>query len=95
MLSCSDMSACGLSLDFLTKYLYSVLVWIFIMAFVIYSAHIIHYHMDPSQLVVLGQSYFMHPQLSGCTLLDLGHLAASNHYHSGRGTRCLEVCPDI
>ena len=30
------------------------------MALVIYNAHIIHFHMDHSQSVILGQRYFAH-----------------------------------
>ena len=34
--------------EYLTDVLYSAIVWIFIMALVIYDAYMIHFHMDPS-----------------------------------------------
>ena len=46
--------------DCLMNALNSVVIWIFTMDLVIYDVHIIHYHMDPLWLVVLGQNYFVH-----------------------------------
>ena len=69
----------------LTVALYLVVKWIFIMNLAIYDAQIIHYHMNPLQLVALDQSDFMHLALSGHLLLGPGHLALSNHYYSSGG----------
>ena len=76
--------------DCLTDDLYSVQM--FIMDPPFYDTHVIHYHMDPLQLVAPGQSYLT-LQLSGHSLLDPGHPTASNNYHSNKGTKCLEVFP--
>ena len=38
----------------------SAIVWIFIMALIIYDTHIVNLHMDPAWSVALCQSYFTH-----------------------------------
>ena len=82
------------ALDCLIDALYSAVVQIFIMALVIYSAHIIHF-MNPPMINCPGSHLLCTPWLSGNSWQDLGHLAASNHYHSGGGYNHMEVCPDI
>ena len=44
--------------DYLMGALFSVVAWIFIIAFVNNDNHFIHFHMDPSQSLAVGQSYF-------------------------------------
>ena len=46
--------------DYLRDVLYLVIVWIFIIALVIYDAHFIYIHMDHAWSVALGQSHFTH-----------------------------------
>ena len=65
---------------------------IVIMALVIYNAHIIHFHMDHSPSVTLGQRYFAHNDylVVYCwTWVTILHLIIITLVG---GTKCLEVC---
>ena len=52
-----------------------------------------HHSLSYGSFAVSGPwSKLLHtPQLSGCLLLDLDHLAASTDYYSSGGSKCLEV----
>ena len=71
---------------YLMNVLYSVIVWIFIMALVIYNVHIIHFHMDPYMIGDPGSELLCTPLLSGSSLLDPDHLTSPHHNHTGEGT---------